>query len=138
MASVDRPICVVLQDIVGNIQDLVRAEVRLAKTEVGEELGKARSAGMLLGAGAIMAVFAALFLLLAIVYVLGLVMPQWAAALIVAAGIAVVAAVTLGLGIKRFKTIHAAPKTAASLKENVRWAKQLNRLRITSNTNART
>jgi hypothetical protein len=138
MASVDRPISVVLQDIVGNIQDIVRAEVRLAKTEVGEELGKARSAGMLLGVGAIMAIFAALFLLLATVYALSLGMPQWAAALIVAAGTAVVAAVTLSIGINRFKTIHAAPKTAASLKENVRWAKQLNKLRITSNANART
>jgi uncharacterized membrane protein YqjE len=138
MASVDRPISVVLQDIVGNIQDIVRAEVRLAKTEVGEELGKVRSAGMLFGVGAIMALFAALFLLLAIVYVLSLVMPQWAAALIVAAGIAVVAAVTLSLGIKRFKTIHAARKTAASLRENVRWAKQLNKSRITLNTNVRT
>jgi hypothetical protein len=37
----------------------------------------------------------------------------------------VAAAVTLRLGLKRFKTIKAAPRTAASLKENVRWAKQL-------------
>ena len=51
-------------------------------------------------------------------------------------GTAVVAAVTLSIGINRFKTIHAAPKTAASLKENVRWAKQLNKLRITSNAGA--
>jgi uncharacterized membrane protein YqjE len=138
MASVDRSISVVLQDIVGNVQDIVRAEVRLAKTEVGEELGKARSAGMLFGVGAVTAIFTAFFLLLAIVYALSLVMPEWAAVLIVAAGIGVVAAMTLSLGIKRFRTIHAAPKTAASLKENVQWAKQLTKLRITSNTNART
>lgn len=99
MASVDRPISVVLQDIVRNIQDIVRAEVRLAKTEVGEELGKARSAGVLVGTGAVTAVFAALFLLLASVAALTLVMPQWAAALVVAA--------VLGL------------------KENAQWARQL-------------
>jgi hypothetical protein len=54
-------------------------------------------------------------------------MPNWAAALIVAAAVGIAAAVTLGLGLKRFKTIQAAPKTAASLKENVRWARQLTR-----------
>lgn len=125
MAFEDRPISAVLQDIVGNIQDIVRAEMRLAKTEVGEELGKARSAGILCSVGAVTAIFSALFLLLAIVYALSLAMPAWAAALIVAGGVGVVAIVTLGLGIKRFKTIHAAPKTAASLKENVQWARQL-------------
>jgi uncharacterized membrane protein YqjE len=125
MASVDRPISAVLQDIVRNIRDIVRAEVRLAKTEVGEELGKARSAGVLFGTGAVTAVFAALFLLLASVYALTLVMPQWAAALVVSAGLGIVAAVTVKLGLKRFKTIHVAPKTAASLKENAQWARQL-------------
>jgi uncharacterized membrane protein YqjE len=125
MASDARSISVVLQDIVGNIQDIVRAEVRLAKTEVGEQFDKARSASVLCGVGAITASFSALFLLLAGVYALSLVMPQWAAALIVAGVVGVVAAVMLVLGIKRFKTIHAAPKTAASLKENVQWARQL-------------
>jgi uncharacterized membrane protein YqjE len=125
MASEDRSITNVLQDIVGNLQDIVRAEVRLAKTEVSEEIAKARSAGLLVGVGAVTAIFSALFALLAIVYALSLVLPEWGAALIVATGVGVVAAVTFGLGIKRFKTIHAAPKTAASLKENVKWAKEL-------------
>ena len=99
--------------------------MRLAKAELGEELNRARFGGLLIGVGAVAAIFSALFLLLACMYVLGLVMPNWAAALIVAAAAGVAAAVTLGLGLKRFKTIQAAPKTAASLKENVRWAKQL-------------
>jgi hypothetical protein len=63
--------------------------------------------------------------LLACVYALALVMPNWAAALVVAAAVGIAAAVTLTLGLKRLKTIQAAPKTAATLKENVRWAKQL-------------
>ncbi|MEP7246750.1 MAG: phage holin family protein [Gammaproteobacteria bacterium] len=123
----DRSIAVVLQDIVSNIQDIVRSEVRLARTEVGEELAKARSAGVLVGVGVVAAVFSALFLLLAAVYALSRVMPEWAAALIVAIGIAIVAGVALAVGIKQFKTVQPAPKTAASLKENVEWAKQLTR-----------
>jgi len=125
MATADRSISTVLQEIVANVQDIVRAEMRLAKTEVTEELGKARSAGVLIGVGAAAAIFSALFLLLAATYALSLVMPAWAAALIVAAGIGIVAAVCIGVGMKRFKTIRAAPATAASLKENVQWVKQL-------------
>jgi uncharacterized membrane protein YqjE len=125
MAAGNRSIPEILQDVLTNIQDIVRAEVRLAKAELGEELDRARSGGLLIGAGAVAAIFSALFLLLACVYALGLVMPDWAAALIVAAAVGVGAAVTLGLGLKRFRTIQAAQKTAASLKENVRWAKQL-------------
>jgi uncharacterized membrane protein YqjE len=125
MAAGIRSIPEILQDVLTNIQDIVRAEVRLAKAELGEELNRARSGGLLIGVGAVAAIFSTLFLLLACVYALGRVVPNWAAALIVAAAVGVAAAVTLGLGLKRLKTIQAAPKTAASLKENVQWAKQL-------------
>lgn len=125
MNAGERSISTVLQDVIGNIQDIVRAEVRLAKTEVREELGKARASAVCFGVGVVTALFTALFILLAVVYALSLVMTAWAAALVVAAGVGIVAAVTLTLGMKRLKTIHAAPKTAASLKENVQWAKQL-------------
>ena len=114
-----RSIFTVLQDIVNNVQDIIRLEVRLAKTEVREELAKVQSAGLLLGIGATAAIFSVLFILLAIASALSRVVPDWAAALIVAIGVALIAAVTLAAGMKRFKTVQAAPKTTASLKENV-------------------
>jgi uncharacterized membrane protein YqjE len=125
MAAGIRSIPEILQDVLTNIQDIVRAEVRLAKAELGEELNAARSGGLLIGIGAVAAIFSTLFLLLACVYALARVVPDWAAALIVAAAVGIAAAVTLSLGLKRLKTIRAAPKTAASLKENVQWARQL-------------
>jgi uncharacterized membrane protein YqjE len=124
MISGERTISTVLQDILANLQDIVRSEVRLAKSELREELAKAQSAGLLLGIGAVAASFSILFLLLASVYALSTVLPQWAAALLVAIAVAVVAGVTLAVGMRRFKTVEAAPKTAASVKENVKWAKQ--------------
>ncbi len=127
MANGDRPISAVLHDIVGNVQDIIRAEVRLAKAELNEELGKSRSAAALLAAGALALAFSAVFLLLAIVYALSLVMPAWAAALVVGACVGVVAAICLGVGIKKFKRIRGPAKTAATMKENVEWAKQLTR-----------
>jgi len=125
MATAERSISSVLHDIVGNVQDIVRSEVRLAKTELTDELKKTRSASVLLGVGALLLTFSMLFVLLAIVYALSLVVPGWAAALIVGTGVGVVAALCCGLGIARFKSIRAAPKTADSVKENVEWAKHL-------------
>jgi len=125
MSPADRSISAVLHDIVGNIQDIVRCEIRMAKSELTEELGKSRSAGVLVGIGALMLTFSALFLLLAAVYALSLLMPEWAAALIVGAGVGATAALCFSVGIKRLKAVRAAPKAVASMKENVEWARQL-------------
>ena len=127
MATAERSISTVLYDILGNVQEIIRSEMRLARTEFTEELGKLRSASLLLGVGALLATFGVLFLLIAIVYALSLVVPAWAAALIVAAAVAALAGILLAAGVKRIKAVRAAPKTTATLKENVEWAKQLTR-----------
>ena len=125
MAAGDRSISEVLQDIVRNVREIVRAEVRLAKTEIKEEAVKAKSSSVLLGAGAVSALYSVLFLLFTAVYALSLVVPNWAGALIVAAALAIVAAVTLTAGVKQFKQIHPTPeRTVETIKENVEWAKQ--------------
>ncbi len=127
MQNGNRPISAVLHDIVGNFQHIVRSEMRLAKTEFTEELAKSRSAAIWLGAGALLLIFSVVFVLLAAVYALSLVLPEWMAALIVGAGVGLIAALCVGLGISRFRRVRAAPKTTATLKENVEWAKQLTR-----------
>ena len=125
MPANERSFSDVFQDIVRNIQEIVRSEVRLAKTEIRDEAAKAKSAGLLITVGAVTAIFAALFLLLMIVYVLSRVMPNWAAALIVGVALAIVAGATLSAGVKRFKQIHPTPeRTVETLKENVEWVKQ--------------
>jgi uncharacterized membrane protein YqjE len=124
MSVTERSISVVLQDIVRDIQEIVRSEVRLAKTELHEELTKTRSAILLIALGAASGAFSMLFALLTIVYALSIVIPAWLAALCVAVGIGVVAAATTIAGLRLFKTISAAPKTVANMKENIEWAKQ--------------
>ena len=118
MATAARPISAVLHDIVGNLQDIVRSEL-------GDELAKSRTAAVLLVVGALMLSFSVVFLLLAIVYALSAVMPGWAAALIVGVGVGVGAALCFGLGMKKLRAVRAVPKTAASVQENIEWAKQL-------------
>lgn len=127
MPNTERPISAVLRDIVGNVQHIVRSELRLARTEITEEIGKAGRAGVLVGVGALMLIFSLLFALLAIVYALSVVVPAWMAALIVAAGVGLIAALCVAIGLKRMKTVRAAPKTTETLKENVEWARQLTR-----------
>jgi hypothetical protein len=125
MSAPQRPISVVLRELIHNVQDIVRSEVRLAKTEVRTELTKTLSASLLMAVGAVGGFFSVLFVLLTVLYALDLVMPAWTAALCVAAGVGIVAGVTIRTGLTRFKTIHAAaPKTVASVKESVEWAKQ--------------
>ena len=124
MPALERSFADVLNDIVHNLQDIIRSELRLATTEVREELNKTRAAALLLGVGALSGVFGIFFLLLATVYALSYVVPDWAAALIVAFATACAGGITVTRGVKRFKQVNAAPKTIESLKENVEWAKQ--------------
>ena len=125
MAAESRSLAEILQDALGNLQEIVRLEVRLAKTEAREELTKAKASAITLGIGAVTGLYAGLFLLFAAVYALTLIMPNWAAALLVGGVLAVIAAVTLTNGIKQFKTIHPTPeRTVETIKENIEWAKQ--------------
>ena len=125
MAAVDRSLSDLLQDIIRNVQEIVRSEVRLAKTEIREEAAKTRASLVLLGAGALTGFFAILFLLLMIASALALVMPNWAAALVVGAALAVAAGVMLTGGVKSFQRIHPTPeRTVETIKENIEWAKQ--------------
>jgi len=125
MAVGDRSFSDVVQDVIRNVQEIVRSEVRLAKTEIREEVAKAKPASVWLGGGAIAGIFAILFLLLMIMYALALVMAMWTAALIVGAGLAITAGLLLNAGVKRFRQIHPAPeRTIETIKENLEWAKQ--------------
>ena len=120
-----RPVTEVLQDIIGNVQEIVRSEVRLAKAEFREEAVKAKSSGSLLGAGVMSGFYAGGFLLLGVVYALALVLPMWEASLIVGALLGITAAILLSLGRKQIRQIHSKPeRTIESVKENLQWAKQ--------------
>src|SRR2546423_8164860 len=84
------------QDIVANVQEIIRSEFRLAKTEVREEVAKAGKSVSMLGAGVFIGLYALGFLLLTAVYALETVVPAWLAALIVGVTIAIIPA-TLGI-----------------------------------------
>jgi uncharacterized membrane protein len=119
-----RSIADVLQDTIANVQAIIRSEVRLAKTEVSEEVTKAgRAAGMMAG-GVVAALFTIWLLLLTILFALATVIPMWGSALLLFIIMAVVTAILLTAGKKRFETVHGTPeKTIETMKENVEWVK---------------
>ena len=61
----DRSVTNVLQDIVSNVQEIVRSEVRLAKAEIKEETGKAARAWKPLIAGGVLMLYSGGLLMLA-------------------------------------------------------------------------
>lgn len=124
----DRSVADVLQDIFGNLQEIIRSEVRLAKVEFKAEAGQTATAGKSLLAGAVLGLYAGGLLLLAMVYGLSLVLPPWGAALAVGAVVSVLAAILIGIGKARLRVVHPkAGKTIETLKENVQWLKDQTR-----------
>jgi Putative Actinobacterial Holin-X, holin superfamily III len=114
----------VLQDIVGNVQTIIRSEIRLAKTEVKGETAKAAKATGVIVAGAVLGLYAVGFLLLTLVRALETITAPWLASLIVAVLVGVASFVAIKVGRTRIKHVHATPdKTIRTVKENVEWVK---------------
>lgn len=116
----------VLKDIIGNVQEMVRSEVRLARAEVREEVRNAAGAAKLLAIGAGLVLFAAAFLAVTVALLLGLVLPMWLATLILGAAFGLPGVVLLTKGRSQLK-IPVPEKTIGNVKENVEWMKDQTR-----------
>jgi fatty acid desaturase len=120
-----RPFGQLVASVVGGFGTLARKHVELAKIEAAEAVSvRGKGAGMMAGA-AVVAMYAVGFLFAAAAAALALVVPVWAAILIVAVLMFLVAWALVMLG---RRTIKSAPapggRTQETLKEDMRWAKQ--------------
>jgi uncharacterized membrane protein YqjE len=120
----NRPTVEVLQDIIGNIHDIIRSEFGLAKVETHEQLSKAAKSSAVLAVGFLLATYALGFFLLTIVYALEMVVAAWLAALIVAGLVTTAAILVIKVGRERIRRVHLPERTIATMKENVQWAKR--------------
>lgn len=123
----ERSVSDVLQDIFGNVQDIVRSEVRLAQAEIKTEAGKTAKAAKSLVIGGVLGFYAGGLLLLAAVYGLSLAVAPWLAALIVGVAVAIVAAGLVMAGQKRLRLVKKPEKTIRTVKEDVQWLKDQTR-----------
>ena len=113
------------QDAFSSIREIIRSEVRLAKTETKEEMSEAGRAGAILGGGIVLTLYALGFALLAGVTALSLLVATWLAFLIAAVVVGIAAAVLIASGRRKLQHVDLRPrKTITTVKENLQWAKQ--------------
>ena len=110
-AAPERSIGAVVRDISGNLERIVRGELRFAIAELHVRMQEAGSAAMLLAAGALCAMLAAAFLLLGVMFALAIVMPLWLAALVVGTVVAAGAGALFIAGRARFAPAIESPST---------------------------
>jgi hypothetical protein len=132
----ERPLGELLKQLSEETTRLVHQELELAKAELTQ---KARQAGIgagLFGAAAAIGFLALAALTTCLILALAAAMPAWLAALLVAVGYGVIAAVLVLQG--RNKVRQATPpvpeQTIQTVKEDVQWAKTQMRSDKTSNT----
>jgi hypothetical protein len=118
-----------IRGILTDVKTLVREEIALARVEIREQAGRARTAAMSFGMAAAALLFGVAFLLVAVATAIAELAgwPLWAGFLIVAVLLSLVGFVTLASGRRQLRTIHAVPReTVTTLKENSEWiAKRL-------------
>jgi membrane protein len=114
-----------LRSIAADISTLVSKQIELAKLEIGEMVGTRAKAIGVFGAAAVLGLFVIGFLGMAGAEALDLVLPRWAAMLIMAAVFGVLAAVAIVAARGWLRSSASKPElTQESLKEDVQWAKQ--------------
>ena len=77
--SRERSIVEIFKDMIENIQEIVRCEIRLVKADVNREAGRRLPPVRLILIGAVLGLYGFGYLLSGLVYALALIMPPWAA-----------------------------------------------------------
>jgi hypothetical protein len=121
-----------LRGIINDIGDLIRQELRFARTELKSDARALLRAGMVLAIGAGTAGLGVILVAFMMVYLLNWLslpagtaepgIPLWGCYGIVAAVFLSVGGLMAFLGVKRFQSVNPLPdETAKNVKENVEW-----------------
>jgi uncharacterized membrane protein YqjE len=124
--SADRATSDVVRDIIGNVEEMVRSEARLARAEFREETAKSLAAARKMGIAAGAGLFAVAFFLVSVSLLLSFIVPLWAAFLIVGSALGIAAAI-LFVKAKDALRVPKPEKTIESMKETVEWMKNQTR-----------
>ncbi|HEX2024891.1 MAG TPA: YhjD/YihY/BrkB family envelope integrity protein, partial [Actinomycetota bacterium] len=110
--------------VAGDAGTLVRKELELARQEMKEGMAARARGAAALGAAGVFALYLLGFLAAAGAAALALVLPLWAALLIVAAVFLILALIAAAVGRSSMRSGSVSPERAkANLKEDVEWAK---------------
>jgi hypothetical protein len=105
----DRSVGEILVDIKGNVERLVRAEIRMIKTGAVEWAKDAAGGTALVAAGVVFAILTLALLLVALIAGLAESMPLWQAALVVGGGLALIAIVLGATGLRSLRRLQTRP-----------------------------
>jgi hypothetical protein len=120
-----RPLSEIVRAVIDGVRDIIRKEIELAKIEMTEAIASKGVAIGLVVAGGIASLYGVGFAAAAGSSALDLVMPTWAAELIVGVVFLLVAGVALLAGRRMMSRGPISPaRTKESVKEDLRWAKQ--------------
>jgi hypothetical protein len=115
----------VIASAIDGARSLARKQVELARIELTEAVSERAKGVGLMVAAAVLGLFAVGFAAASGSAALDLVLPTWAANLIVAAVFILVSAVVALVGRHAMRTAPTTPeRTRETLKEDARWAKQ--------------
>lgn len=120
------PSSLLVKELTSEAKKLVREEIQLAKEELADFKGDAISAGISLGIGATCLFVALLAAAAAAILALSLILPPWAAALVVMAVLAIAGGIATSKALTKAKKLKDTPKTAlAILRNDARWLEKL-------------
>lgn len=109
--------------IIEDIQNIVRGEVQLAKTEIKEDAGKLGKALGMIGAAVFLVLVGFIFLMLGVTYLLNKSLEMWISAGIVGLALLIIGAILGVVGKNQMQEANLVPdKTIESLKEDKEWA----------------
>lgn len=109
--------------VIEDVQNIVRGEVQLAKTEIKEDVGKLGKAIGMIGAAAFLALVGFIFLMLGVTYLLNKSLEMWISAGIVGLALLIIGAIIGVVGKNQLQEANMVPdKTIESLKEDKEWA----------------
>jgi len=115
----------ILRDIAQDFQDMVRAEIRLVRTEITNKAQRAGKAGGLFGGAAFCGLMAGACFVVACIAALALAMPLWLAALIMCVFMACIGGAFYQGGRTRLKQIDPVPeRTVETMRDTKEWANQ--------------
>lgn len=124
-AMENKPLGDLFSDLAGEMSELVRKEVALAKLEVGQ---KARHVGKNVGylvVGGAVAYAAMLAIIAGIIMLMDKVMPNWGAAFVVGVVVGIIGWLLIGKARAALQATDVTPQqTVESLKEDAAWVKQ--------------
>lgn len=121
----DRPLTAIAREVLQHLQNILRAEMRLAATELEEKIQSSKKAVLLFGAAALLGFLAACCITTACVAALAIVLPLWLAALLMGAILGAGAGGAFLLGRLALEAVDPVPqKTLETMKDNMDWARR--------------